>query len=353
MVQGRQAKSEFRNPKFEMKLGNLQLNSNLVLAPMSGITDFPFRRLAKEKGCGLTFTEMVSAEALLRKRESLLRINGDEHPVSVQLSGSNSEVLADAAEMAEAMGADAIDINMGCPGRLVVEMGAGVALMRFPENVERIITKVRRKVKVPFTIKIRSGWDREHVNAVEISKIAEDCGCDAISLHPRTKVQGFRGRADWNLIGEVKRSVHIPVIGNGDVTTPLLAKRMMEETGCEGVMIGRGALGNPWAFSLKESGFLEEGSSIFPSLEERQGLIEYHFSLLRDHYGEKGALKEIRRHVAWYTKGLPFSTSFRSTLSGMREKEVLFEAITSYFDFIKRRDQCQLFTSTESRSVTG
>jgi nifR3 family TIM-barrel protein len=309
--------------------------------------------LAKEKGCDLVFTEMVSAEGLLRKRESLLKINGEEHPVSVQLSGANPEVLADAAQIAEAMGADAIDINMGCPGRQVVETGAGVALMRFPEKVGRIITEVRRKVKVPLTIKIRSGWDREQVNAVEISKIAEDCGCDAISLHPRTKVQGFRGRADWNLIGEVKRAVHIPVIGNGDVTTPFLVKRMMEETGCEGVMIGRGALGNPWIFNVGNLDFLEERSTIFPSLEERQSIIEYHFLLLRDFYGEKGAMKEIRRHVAWYTKGLPFSASFRSTLSGMREKEVLFEAIISYFDFIKRRGQCQSFASTESRSVTG
>jgi nifR3 family TIM-barrel protein len=304
---------------------------------MSGITDFPFRRLAKEKGCGLTFTEMISAEGLLHKRGSLLKIGEEEHPVSVQLSGSSPEVLADAAEMAEAMGADAIDINMGCPGRQVVETGEGVALMRFPEKVEGIITEVRRKVKVPLTIKIRSGWDREHVNAVEISKIAEDCGVDAISLHPRTKVQGFRGRADWNLIGEVKRAVHIPVIGNGDVTTPFLVKGMMEETGCEGVMIGRGALGNPWIFIVENSDFLEERSTIFPSLEKRQSIIEYHFLLLRDFYGEKGAMKEIRRHVAWYTKGLPFSTSFRSTLSRMREKEVLFEAITSYFDRLLRK----------------
>ena len=320
-----------------MRLGNLQLISNLVLAPMSGITNFPFRRLAKEKGCGLTFTEMISAEGLLHKRGSLLKIGEEEHPVSVQLSSSNPEVLADAAEMAEAMGADAIDINMGCPVRQVVETGAGVALMRFPEKVGGIITEVRRKVKVPLTIKIRSGWDREHVNAVEISKIAEDCGCDAISLHPRTKVQGFRGRADWNLIGEVKRAVHIPVIGNGDVTTTFLVKRMMEETGCEGVMIGRGALGNPWIFIVENSDFLEERSTIFPSLEERQSIIEYHFFLLREFYGEKGAMKEIRRHVAWYTKGLPFSTSFRSTLSRMREKEVLFEAITSYFDRLLRK----------------
>jgi tRNA-dihydrouridine synthase B len=334
-----------------MKLGSLRLDSNLVLAPMSGITDFPFRRLAKEKGCGLTFTEMISAEGLLHKRGSLLKIGEEEHPVSVQLSGSSPEVLADAAEMAEAMGADSIDINMGCPGRQVVETGAGVALMRFPEKVEGIITEVRRKVKVPLTIKIRSGWDREHVNAVEISKIAEDCGVDAISLHPRTKVQGFRGRADWNLIGEVKRAVHIPVIGNGDVTTPFLVKGMMEETGCEGVMIGRGALGNPWILSTKNLVPLEKEATI--SLEERRRMIDRHFSLVQGHYGEKGAVIKIRKHIYWYTKGLPCCASFHSKLSSLKEKEPLFEAIHSYFDFVERRDPCQLFASAKSKSVTG
>jgi len=347
--------SELNTPNFDctMRVGSLQLISNLVLAPMSGITDYPFRRLAKEMGCGLVFTEMVSAEGLLHKGESLLKLGKEEHPISVQLYGSKPEVLANTAEMAEAMGADAIDINMGCPARQVVETGAGVALMRSPEKVGRILTEVKRKLGIPLTIKIRSGWDREHVNAIEISKIAEDCGVDAITLHPRTKAQGFAGRADWNLIGEAKRSVHIPIIGNGDVTTPILAKRMMEETGCDGVMIGRGALGNPWIFRIENSLFLGEGATIIPSIKERENVIGYHFSLLRDYYGDKGAMKEFRRHVAWYTKGLPFSTSFRSTLSGMRDKETLFEAIRSFFDFIKGRAECQSFASTEDKSATG
>ena len=189
-----------------MKLGTLQLNSNLVMAPMSGITDYPFRQLAREMGCGLVFTEMVSAEGLLRKGEPLLRIEKDDHPVSVQFFGSNPAVLAEAAARAESSGADAIDLNMGCPAKQVVKTGAGADLMRFPEKARAILVEMRKKVKIPLTIKIRSGWDEEHINAVEISKIAQDCGVDAIFLHPRTKVQGFRGRADWNLIGEVKRS---------------------------------------------------------------------------------------------------------------------------------------------------
>ena len=326
-----------------MKLGSLYLRSNLVLAPLSGITDYPFRRLAREMGCGLVFTEMVSAEGLLRKGKSFLRIGKDEHPVSAQLFGSNPEILAEAAQIAESMGADAIDINMGCPAKQVVETGAGVDLMRFPEKVKGILNTVRREVKGPLTIKIRSGWDGEHINAVEISKIAEDCGADAVSIHARTKIQGFRGRADWDLIGELKKTIGIPVFGNGDVTTPLLAKKMLEETGCDGVMIGRGALGNPWIFRLNNFIPSEGEPVIRSSLEERKDMIHYHFLQTQAHYGEQGAVKVIRKHVYWYTKGLPCCASFHSKLSGLREKEALFETITSYFDFIKRRGQCQSF----------
>jgi nifR3 family TIM-barrel protein len=335
------------------KLGSLKLSGNYVLAPMSGITDYPFRRIAKEHGCNLVFTEMISAEGFLRKGKSFLRIGEHEHPISVQLFGSNPEVLAEAAQMAESMGADALDINMGCPAKQVVQAGAGVDLMRFPEKVKGILKRVRREVKSPLTIKIRSGWDGEHINAVEISKIAEDCGVDAVSIHPRTKVQGFQGHADWDLIGKVKKAIRIPVIGNGDITTPFLVRRMLEETGCDGVMIGRGTLGNPWIFDSKNFGSLETGSVIGPSLEERQRVIEYHYSLLLNHYGEKGAVREIRRHLSWYTKGLLSSASFRSRLSGLREKEPLFEAMASYFDFIRRRGQCQSLRLTENRSVTG
>lgn len=330
----------------KMKLGSLRLGNFLILAPMAGITDYPFRRIAKMKGCGLTFTGMVSAEGLLRKGESFLKIGKDEYPISVQLLGSNPELLAEAARVAEGVEANAVDINMGCPVDQVVKTGAGVDLMQFPEKVRKILVEVRKRVRCPLTIKIRSGWDMKHINAVEISKIAEDCGIDAISVHPRTRVQRFHGRADWSVIAEVKRAVRIPVIGNGDVTTPVLAKRMMEETGCDGVMIGRGALGKPWIFG--------EGESVsFPPLDERQRVIEHHFSLLQNHYGEKGAVQRIRRHLVWYTKGLPFSASFRLKLSGLKEKEAMFESMNSYFDLIRKEDSCQSSVSAESRSVTG
>jgi tRNA-dihydrouridine synthase B len=323
-----------------MKLGSLIFDRPFVLAPMVGITDYPFRRLAREFGCAWVFTEMISAEGLLRKKESFLKIMEDEHPISVQLFSGNPEALSGAAVLAEGMGADAVDINLGCPAPRATEVGAGVALMRFPEKVERILAGVRRAVKCPLTIKIRSGWDKNQLNAVGISRIAEDCGVDAIFLHPRTKVQGFGGRADWSLVRELKQRVKIPVIGNGDIVTPTLGKRMLDKTGCDGVMIGRGALGNPWIFSP------DGDSEKSPSLKEREKAIERHFSLLQDHYGEERAVDEIRRHVAWYTKGLRFSASFRLRLREMREKEHLFESMRSFFDGVALHDARSSLSST-------
>lgn len=316
-----------------MKLGTLRLNNNLVLAPMAGITDYPFRQLAREMGCGLTFTEMISAEGLLRKGEAFLKMVEGEHPVSVQLFGSKPEVLAEAAAKAEAMGADAIDLNMGCPAKKVVKTGAGVDLMRFPEKVEGILIAMRKRVTCPLTVKIRSGWDEKQINAVEISKLAEDCGLDAITVHPRTRAQGFRGRADWSVIALVKRAVRIPVIGNGDVNTPSLIKRMIEETGCDGVMIGRGALGNPWVFSLKPSGPLEKGPAI--SLEERKRMIGHHISLIQNYYEEGSLTPQIRKHLYWYTKGLPNCATFHMKIQRVRESEELFKTLTFFFEEIE------------------
>lgn len=329
-----------------MRLGKLQLDSFLVLAPMAGISDYPFRRIAREKGCALAFTGLVNAEGLLKRRGAYLRIEKDDHPLSVQLFGSHPDTLAEAAQWAEEVGADAIDLNMGCPASQVIQMGAGVDLMRFPERAKRILHRVRKGLKCPLSVKIRSGWDGSHINAVEISKLAEDCGVDTIIIHPRTKVQEFRGRADWSLIREVKASVHIPVIGNGDVTRNLLARKMMEETGCDGVMIGRGSLGNPWIFS-------HAGETCSPSLEERQRVILRHFSLLESHYGAREAMKKIKRHAAWYTKGLPASASFRNKLIVLKEKETFFETIASYFDFMKRRNPCPPFPLVEDGSAIG
>ncbi len=327
------------------------MSSNLVMAPMSGITDYPLRQLARGMGCGLVFTEMVSAEGLLRKGETLLKIEKDDHPVSVQFFGSDPAVLGEAAARAETLGADAVDLNMGCPAKQVVKTGAGADLMRFPKKAGEILVEMRRRVRIPLTIKIRSGWDENHINAVEISRIAEDCGVDAVFFHPRTKAQAFHGQADWSLISEVKRAVHIPVIGNGDVTTRFLVKKMLEVAGCDGVMIGRGVLGNPWIFKPKGTGPFEEEGTISPG--EKRRVIDLHFSLLQAHYGEKGAVIKIRKHLYWHTKGLPYCAPFHSKLLRLKEKGPLFEEIRSYFDFVKRRSPCQLSQSTESRSITG
>jgi tRNA-dihydrouridine synthase B len=329
-----------------MRLAKLQLDNFLVLAPMAGISDYPFRQIARQRGCGLAFTGLMNSEGLLRKRGAYLRIERDDHPLSVQLFGSDPEVLAEAAQGAEEIGADAVDINMGCPASQVVEIGAGVDLMRSPEKANQILRQVRKAVKIPLSIKIRSGWDSNHINAVEISKMAENCGVDAVIIHPRTKVQEFRGRADWNLIKEVKESVHILVVGNGDVTTSSLAKKMIEETGCDGVMIGRGSLGNPWIFS-------QASEMLCPSLEERQRVMTLHFSFLESHYGGREAIKKIKRHFAWYTKGLPASASFRKKLLVLKEKEAFFGTIESYFDFINRRNPCRSIPLAENGSVIG
>lgn len=334
-----------------MKLGNLQLPNNLFLAPMAGITDYPFRQLAREHGCGLPFTEMVSAEGLLRKGESFLKMVEGEHPISVQLFGSKPEALAEAAAKAEAFGADAIDLNMGCPAKQVVKAGAGADLMRDPEKAERILMGMRKRVTCALTVKIRSGWDETQINAVEISKLAENCGIDAITVHPRTRIQGFRGRADWSVIAAVKRAVRIPVIGNGDVNRPFLIKKMLEETGCDGVMIGRGALGNPWVFSVNHSEHSASGPVI--PLEERRQVIGRHISLIQNYYEERHLTSQIRKHLYWYTKGLPNCAAFHAQLSSLKKKEKLLQTFYSYFDSIQRREPCPRSASEEDRSITG
>jgi tRNA-dihydrouridine synthase B len=323
-----------------MRIRNLKLHNGLIMAPMAGFTDAPFRRLVKEMGCSLAFTEMISADGLVRKCESLLQLDKDEHPVAVQIFGSNPDIMAEAAVIAEGMGGDIIDINMGCPAQPVVKAGAGVNLMRFPEKAKSIIMKVRKKIKIALTVKMRSGWDSGQINAVEISRLAEDCGADAITIHPRTKTQGFRGQSNWSLIGEVKRAVGVPVIGNGDVTSPSLAKKMMIETDCDGVMIGRGALGNPWIFNPQWSDFLERTPSDISFLREKKRVIDHHFSLLQESGGEERAVKEIWKNLFWYTRGLPRSASFRSALAGLRERGALFEAVASYFEQLERREVC-------------
>jgi tRNA-dihydrouridine synthase B len=318
-----------------MRLGNLKLDRPLIMAPMAGMTDYPFRKLLLTMGCALAFTEMVSAEGLLRKGRLFLDLGTDEHPVFVQLFGADPETLAEAAGMAEAGGADGIDLNMGCPVKKVVATGAGAALMKSPRGVEQILRAVRKKIRVPLTVKIRSGWDRDQINAIRISKIAEDCGVDAVILHARTRTQGFRGQADWGLIEELKRSVRIPVIGNGGVTTPFLARKMIQETDCDGVMIGRGALGNPWIFGPGRSGRADSERDVRPSSDDLERVIQYHFSLIQTSYEGQKALKEMKKHLFLYTRGIRSSAAFRMRLSKIKEREPLFETMRAFLDRVR------------------
>lgn len=316
-----------------MKLGNLKLSRPLFLAPLSGITNYPFRKLALKYGCDAVFTEMISAEGLVRKRNQMVKIEKDEHPIILQLFGSDPEILAEASEVAKDLGADGIDINMGCPGKNVVRVGAGASLLMFPKKVEEILSRVRKRVKGILTMKIRSGWDDNHINAIDISKIAEDCGVDAVFLHPRTKIQGFRGKANWRIIKEVKEATKIPIIGNGDVKTKDLIKKMFDETGCDGVMIGRGALGNPWIFDREIKGL--------PGIKEKKEVINYHFSQLLTYYKNEKALRFIKTNIYWYTRGLPNSTSFRKKISSVRNIDELFKEINYYFDFLEECNSCK------------
>lgn len=316
-----------------MKIGNLRFHQPLFLATLSGITNYPLRKIAIKHGCDLVFTEMVSAEGLLRKRDRLIRIEKDEHPIIVQFFGSDPDILANSSEITEALGADGIDINMGCHVYKVIKTGAGSGLMRFPEKVEKILIRVRQKVKGILSIKIRSGWDDGHINAIEISEIAEQCGVDWVIIHPRTKIQKFMGKANWVVIKEVKQKLKIPVIGNGDIRTSDLINKMFDETGCDGIMIGRGALGNPWIF--------DRHRNVPPSLAERKEVIMYHFSLLLEYEGEDKALKDIKRHISWYTKGLPNSTSFRGKITHINQIDNLFREIASYFSLLENYEACQ------------
>lgn len=313
------------------KLGKLSVRDGFILAPMSGITNFPFRQLVREQGCPLTFTEMLNAEGLIRK-PSRLFLDQEDHPVVVQLFGSDGEVLAEAATIAETLGADVVDINMGCPAEQVVKTGAGAALLRSPEKVEHILDKVRKAIRIPLTIKMRLGWDRESIVAVDLARRAEERGVDGVTLHPRTRVQGFRGKPDWRLIGEMKEALTIPVIGNGDITSPQLATQLRKETGCDGIMVGRAALGNPWIFSHPRPSEQESTATRPLVFGEIERTILRHFTLLEHSYGTARALKEMRKHIVGYTRGLPFHASFRKAFMALTHREGFFDVVRSYFE---------------------
>lgn len=316
----------------KLKIGNVELENNLILAPMAGVTDLPFRLLCKEQGCGLMYTEMVSAKAILYKNRNtgpLMEVRPEEEPVALQLFGSDPEIVSDIAAQVEDGPYAFIDINMGCPVPKIVNNGEGSALMKNPKLVEQILTALVKKVKKPVTVKFRKGFDDDHINAVEIAKIAESCGVSAIAVHGRTRAQFYSGKADWDIIRQVKEAVKIPVIGNGDIFTPEDAKRMLEETGCDGLMIARGAKGNPWIFS-RTLHYLETGELLGPpSREELKETILRHAQLQIQFKGEYLGLCEMRKHLSWYTVGLPHSSSLRNDVNQTETWEDFYNLIQS------------------------
>lgn len=326
----------------KIKIGNIEVN-NTFLAPMAGITDLPFRLLCHEMGAGVVCMEMVSAKAILynnKNTEEMLEIKEDERPVSLQLFGSDPKIMSEIAKRIENRPFDILDINMGCPMPKIVNNGEGSALMKSPKLVYDIVSSISKAISKPVTVKIRAGFDKEHINAVEIAKVAEEAGAKAVAVHGRTKEQLYEGTADWNVIADVKRAVTIPVIGNGDVVDGPSAVRMIKETNVDGIMIGRAARGNPWVFrdvnrdldkyyetdnagtsiSQNESDICNE-----PTISEKVEMMKRHYALLTEAKGEFIATREMRKHVGWYTAGMPNSAAMRRKVNIIEDSDAMYD----------------------------
>ncbi len=308
------------------KIGTIEIQDKLILAPMAGVTDLPFRLLCKEAGCDILYTEMVSAKAMYYKNKNtipLLALDDREHPIGLQLFGSEPELMADMARQIETLGFDFIDINMGCPVPKVFNNGEGSALMKDPKLAGQIVAAIHRAVKIPVTVKIRKGIDEDHVNAVEMAKELEESGAAAIAIHGRTRTQYYAGHADWDIIRQVKEAVTIPVIGNGDILTAEDVLRMKRETGCDAFMIGRGAKGNPWIFSQVKQALAGETIPGKPPVDEVVSMILRHLDMMIAFKGEYTGVHEMRKHVSWYTTGYPNSTRIRGLVNEIETREEL------------------------------
>ena len=318
----------------QLTIGGVTLPNNIILAPMAGVSDLPFRLLCHELGAGLVCMEMVSAKAIYynnKNTDSLMEIHPQEGAVSLQLFGSDPDILSEMAKRIEDRPYTLLDLNMGCPVPKVVNNGEGSALMKDPALVEQILTKLVKATKKPVTIKIRKGFDEAHVNAVEIARIAESCGVAAIAVHGRTREQYYRGKADWEIIAAVTDAVSIPVLGNGDVDSPANARRMLAETGCDGVMIGRAAQGNPWIFREIRSVLSDGTVPPWPDNAEKKELILRHAALQLKYKGEYIGVREMRKHLSWYTVGMPNSARFRQQINAMETMEQLIQRVEEIF----------------------
>jgi nifR3 family TIM-barrel protein len=315
-----------------MQIGTVTIDNQTILAPLAGITNLPFRLIAKEAGCGLVYSEMISAHGLVYgspKTLKMLDSAPQEKPLSVQIFGSDPDIMARAAEIVENAGADILDINFGCSVKKIVKTGSGVALMREPRNAEAVLTAVRHRINIPLTIKIRSGWTRSGEQAFKIAEIAQYCGVDAIAMHPRTATQGFSGHADWSLISALAQQVSIPVIGNGDIIKARDALLMFDQTGCDSVMIGRAAIGNPWIFRQIDD-LLKTGETAPIDLELRFQTMRRYLTASVRYFGEKRACYMMRSRLGWYTKGLPHSSKFREAIKRLSSKSQAEELIQAY-----------------------
>ncbi len=317
-----------------LKIGNVIIENPCMLAPMAGVTDLPFRMLCKEQGAGLLSMEMVSAKAISfhnRNTEALMEIAPGENPIALQLFGSDADIISEMAREIEERPFDILDLNMGCPVPKVVNNGEGSALMKDPKRVEEIVSKTVKAIKKPVTVKIRKGFDDRHVNAVEIAKIIEASGAAAIAVHGRTREQYYSGEADWEIIRQVKEAVSIPVIGNGDVTSAVRAKQMMDMTGCDGIMIGRAARGNPWIFR-ETAEYLRTGVLLQrPGRSEVRDTILRHCELQLQYKGEYTGIREMRKHVAWYTAGYPHSAKLRGRINEIESMDTMKKLLEESF----------------------
>ena len=340
----------FLNIGEHMQIGKIKLDAPLVLAPMAGITDLPFRVICRRLGCGMTVSEMVSAKGLLYKNvktTEMLRIDEGERPTAIQLFGSVPQELAEAAKLVEASGADIIDFNMGCPVPKIVNNGEGSALMKNPQLAYDVLAAMVEAVQIPVTVKFRAGWDDDHRNAVEIALAAERAGVAAVAVHGRTRQQFYEGKADWSIIRDVKQAVKVPVFGNGDIFTVADGLSMLEETGVDGLMVGRGADGNPWLFQQLKAVLAGDKCPAKPSLDERLDLAAEHLDMLIDFKGERVSVKEMRRHISAYLKGLPHAAEFRGRFHKVDTREDFQKLLAEYRECAQNYyEQEKHFTST-------